>query len=329
MPRWLGITLAVVACLVVAALVVPLLWPVPPLEGVADPVRLAMPDSRFADIDGLSMHYLDSGPETAESGIIMLHGFGASTFSWREVTGDLSDRTRTVAFDRPPFGLTERPLPPFTGSNPYTPEANSEQLLGLMDYLGMERAVLIAHSAGAVPAIKAAVEHPERVDALVLVAPAVYEARQAPGAVSALLRSPQMRRVGPLAVRRIAGPGSDDFVRSAYGESFEVTAGVLAGYRLPLEARDWDRGLWELIAAPRAFSAADALDDVQVPTLVVAGHDDTFVPFENSRRVAESIIGARFVAYDETGHLPHEERPEQFVTDVVRFLDTLPGAGGG
>lgn len=328
MNRGLRIALVAVGSLAALVLVVPLLWPVTPLKGTVPPSELASEASRFAEIEGVTYHYLDSGPPDADCAIVLLHGFGASSFSWREVYPGLSDRCRTVVIDRPPFGLTERPLPPYSDGNPYSPQTSAEHVVKLMDRLGIDTAVLVGHSAGAPVAVKAATTFPQRVEALVLEAPAVYETRGTPGFVSALLRSPQMRRIGPLLVRRIAGPNADDFIRSAYHPSFEVTPGVIAGYRLPLKASDWDKGLWELVAAPREESSADLLGELNLPTLVMAGRQDTFVPFGNSRRVAEEVQGAGFLAYDDTGHLPHEERPEQFVTDVLRFLDTLPSEGG-
>ncbi len=326
--RWLrriGVALAALVALVV---VVPLVWPIPKLEGVVEPERLAGAGSGFVTVDGVRVHYETAGSEMAPVTVILLHGFGASTFSWRDQLPLLGDRARVIAFDRPAFGLTERPLPgQWSGQSPYSPQANVTQLIGLMDELGVEKAVIVAHSAGAVVAVNAAAEYPDRIQALVLEAPAIYEARATPGLAGALLRTPQARRIGPLLVRRIASGGSDDFIRSAYYDEAFATAEVLAGYRLPLKAKDWDKGLWELIAAPRTSSAEDALKRVKAPTMVIAGREDTFVPFENSERVASAIASATIVGFDRTGHLPHEELPEQFANEVYRFLDALPDTG--
>lgn len=344
MPRWLRRTLIALAVIACALLIVPLIWPVPPLEDTRDPQELAFPDSAFVEVDGVTLHYREAGSRLAPTTIVLLHGFGASTFSWRDQLPLLADRARVIAFDRPAFGLTERPLPgdwARGAPSPYSLEANADQVVGLMDALGIEKAVLIGHSAGGAVAVMTAAAHPERVDGLVLEAPAVFEARRTPGLLSALLQTPQARRIGPLFVRRIAGPGSDSLVKGAYYRSEQVTAGVLAGYRAPLKARDWDRGLWELIAAPRQTAPADSLDAVSAPTIVVAGDRDTFVTPANSRRVYEELLAnwrrrtreetdvaePRFVLMRDVGHLPHEEQPERFVTEVFRFLDTLPSAG--
>lgn len=326
-PRRVALACAVVLA---ALLIVPLLWPVPPLDSTRPPSSLADDESRFIDADGVRTHFKTAGSEQAPVAMILIHGFGASVFSWRDQLPLLGDRGLTVAYDRPPFGLTERPLPGhWSGASPYGPERNVDQLFALMDGLGIERAVLVAHSAGAVVAVNAAIARPDRVQALVLEAPALVEARRTPAIGSALLRTPQMRRIGPLLVRRIANDGADEFIRSAYYDPSIVTSDVLAGYRGPLMADHWDKGLYELIAAPRTSSPLDDLASINTPTLVIAGREDTFVPWENSRRIADSIPGAQLKSFDKTGHLPHEEAPEQFANEVYRFLDSLPDAGCG
>ena len=325
-PGWRAVvawsTLTVLALLIV----VPLVWPVPPLEDTVPPYLLANADSRFVEVGDLTIHYKEAGSVDATQTLILMHGFGASTYSWRDQLTLLSEQYRVIAFDRPAFGLTERPLPNefAPGQNPYSAQANTDQVIGLMDALRVQSATLVAHSAGGAVAVLVADQHPDRVKALVLEAPAVAQARTVPTPVSAILRSPQMRRVGPLLVRRIAGGSANDFIRGAYYDPSVVTDEVLGGYRLPLSAENWDRGLWELIAAPRTISAADALERITTPTLVIAGRQDTFVPFRDSVAVADAISGAELIQFEQTGHLPHEERPAEFASAVVAFVRTLP-----
>ena len=91
----LGVT-AVVA--VLALLIVPLLYPIPPLEGTVPERDLADPESRFAEVNGLSVHYKEMGQ--GEPVFILLHGFGASEFSWREVVEPLSREGRVIEIGR-------------------------------------------------------------------------------------------------------------------------------------------------------------------------------------------------------------------------------------
>ena len=140
----LGIIVLAVA---VILLIAPLLYPVEPLTGTVPERELADPDSRFVEVNGLTVHYKERGQ--GEPVFILLHGFGASEYSWREVMEPLSRSGRVIAYDRPAFGLTERPMEgDWTRTNPYSVQGNVELLDGLMDELGVDKAILVGNSAG-------------------------------------------------------------------------------------------------------------------------------------------------------------------------------------
>ena len=318
----------VTAGVLVALVVVPLLWPVPELEDTVEPAELAGPDSRFVEIEGIDYHYVRSGEATCA--VVFIHGAGAWTFSWEPVLDDIALRCTTVAFDRPGFGLTERPLRgDWDGPNPYTPATQADHTIALLDALGIEKAVLVGHSAGGGIATLAAARHPERIIGVVLEAPAIYVEGGPPGWVAALMRHvPSAERMGRLAMRTyLTEERGERLVRGAWADPDSVPAEVIDGYRVPLRANDWDRALWELVVAPRGESPADVLPLlVDIPTLVVAGDADTYVSYEQSARVAEAL-GAPLETFEDTGHIPHEERPERFASVLYRFLDDLEEAG--
>ncbi|MBN1955932.1 MAG: alpha/beta hydrolase [Anaerolineae bacterium] len=316
--RTAGIVLAV---LLLVLLVGPFLVPVPPLENTAPPEQLADPDSQFVDVNGLQVHYKLVGE--GEPALILLHGFAASLFSWREVMAPLAEHGTVVAFDRPAFGLTERPLPgEWAGENPYSPEAQVALTVELMDALGIERAVLVGNSAGGTVAMNTALQYPQRVAALVLVDAAVYHGGGSPALVRPLLRTPQMRHLGPLIARQIQEWGVD-FGRSAWHDPSLITDEIWAGYTRPLQAENWDRALWELMAASRSSDLADRLDEVSMPALVITGDDDRIVPTAQSIRLAGELPDAELVVVPNAGHVPHEERPDLFVAAVIDFLDRI------
>jgi pimeloyl-ACP methyl ester carboxylesterase len=200
----------------VLLLVVPFLVPVPALTDTLPPEALADPDSRFVEVDGVRIHYKQMGEGAPVS--ILLHGFGASTFSWREVMAPLAETGTVIAFDRPAFGLTQRPMrntPDWPGYNPYSYDAQPRLTVGLMDALGVESATLVGNSAGGTVSALTALAYPERVDALILVDAAVYVGGGTPALVRPLLQFPQMDRLGPLIARGILDWGID-FGRSAW-----------------------------------------------------------------------------------------------------------------
>ena len=104
MKRWPKVLISVLLVLILLLGVGPFLIPVPPLEGTVPASQLADPDSKFVEVNGLSVHYKEMG--AGETTFILLHGFGASLFSWRDVMEPLSAYGRVIAYDRPAFGLT-------------------------------------------------------------------------------------------------------------------------------------------------------------------------------------------------------------------------------
>ena len=121
MKKGWKITLIIITSLIVLLLAGPFLVPVPPLKDTQPVSELADPDSQFIEINNLQVHYKKAG--NGEPVFILLHGFGASTFSWREVIDPLSAIGTVIAYDRPAFGLTERPME-WEGDNPYTQQSN-------------------------------------------------------------------------------------------------------------------------------------------------------------------------------------------------------------
>ena len=322
MRRLLRAILILVLVLLLLVLVVPFLIPVPPLEGTRPVEQLADPDSRFADLNRVKVHYKVAGE--GRPALVLLHGFAASVFSWREVMGPLAESHTVTAFDRPGFGLTERPLPgEWQGKSPYSPKAQVDLTVALMDKLGIDRAVLIGNSAGGTVAMLTALTYPQRVQALILVDPAVYRGgMQFPGVVRWLLSSPQARRLGPLFVRSIRNWGLE-FARSAWHDPSKITDAIWAGYTKPLQAEDWDKGLYESTLASRSLGLDKRLDEIQMPVLVITGDDDRIVPTEQSIRLAGELPNADLVVVPNCGHVPHEECPEPFLAAVNGFLAAL------
>lgn len=316
--RFIAITLAV---LMIILLVAPLLVPVAPLEGTLPETALADSDSRFVLINGINVHYKQLGG--GEPVMILLHGFGASVFSWREVMAPLANSGTVIAFDRPAFGLTQRPMPgEWQGQNPYSPEAQVALVIGLMDVLEIDQAILIGNSAGGTVALSTALAHPQRVTGLVLVDAAVYSGGGAPAWILPLFRLPQYERIGQLISRSLLQNG-DRLIETAWHDPARISADVLDGYRKPLKANNWDRSLWELTKASGESNLADRLAELTLPVLVVSGDDDRIVPTDQSVRLAEEISGARLVVFTACGHVPQEECPDQFLQAVKPFIESL------
>ncbi len=309
---------------ILAFIVVPYLIPFES-SGTLTAAEAAGPEADFVTLAGLEVHietvdYRGEGDGEPPL-IVLLHGFGASTFSWREVLEPLAQAGDVIAYDRPGFGFTERPSS-WEGVNPYGTPGNLD-LLGavLTEFAPSDREViLIGHSAGGTIAAEFARTNPGSVDSLVLVSPAVYSTGGVPGWLAPVLSFGPIDRLGPILVGGIASSG-EELLRQSFFDQSLLTPEVYDGYRRPLTVGGWEEGLWRFVAAPRDNDLAGNLGAIEQPTLVVTGIADTVVPTADTERLAGALPYAELVLIPRAGHLAHEETPSAFIDAVVGWLN--------
>lgn len=315
---------AVLSLMLMAALVLvgPLAVPVGPQAEALPSSALADPDSRFVTLNAVRVHYKEQGAGRVT--LIFIHGLGASTFTWAQVLPALAPTARVLAFDRPGFGLTSRPLPgEWIGLNPYSPEGQVELTLDLMDELGVEQAVLVGNSAGGTLAAQVALAAPQRVQALVLVSAAIYQGGGTPEMLAPVLSSPQAQHLGPLVGRAFIS-NLPQFLTSFWADPSRLTPEIVAGYQKPFRAERAEAGFWQVVAASRATNLAPRLAGLTMPTLVVTGAQDTTVPVAQSEQLARDLPNAQLVMLPNCGHLPQEECPAALAEALVAFVRAVP-----
>ena len=275
--------------------------------------------SEFVELAGHDVHLVTAGDPDSEKLIVLLHGFGASAFSYREVLKPISQAGYVVAYDRAAFGFTERPTT--WDLNPYGIEGQLQVLDELIKLYGKDKQVyVLGHSAGGAIAGKYALENQEKLAGVILYAPAVLTTGGGPSWLNWIYSIPQLDHLGPLLVSSIATNGLDLLYRSYYDPS-SVTDETLAGYTQPLKVKGWERAFWEFNKAPRRTDVGDRLEEILIPTLVITGDTDLVVETSDSITVAERIPGSQLVVIPQTGHLPNEEAPEEFALSVVSFIN--------
>jgi pimeloyl-ACP methyl ester carboxylesterase len=312
---------------VLAALIVPMVVPISS-SGTKSYQEVAPQGSTFIQIDSLRVHYefiRHQGDQTNPPLFVLLHGFGASTYSWREVIEPFSQLGDVVAYDRPAFGFTERPTT-WEGLSPYSSDAQITLLTSVIETFSVDNqpVVLVGHSAGGTLAAEYGLRNPTVVSGLLLVAPAVLTTGGGPGWLSWLFVIPQVDRLGPLLVAEIATSG-DELLERSWSDVSLLTPEIRENYRRPLEIENWERAFWEFQKAPRNFLVTDNLGDLSVPVVIITGDDDRVVATEDSVELALLIPGSALEIIPHSGHLPHEETPLQFMDRVKRVLpDLLP-----
>lgn len=321
MKPWKKIVLFIFIFLCFGVLVGPFLIPVPKLDGSVSVEEMADPNSKFMEVNDITVHYKEAGEGGKK--FILLHGFGASVYSWREVMDDFSQLGYVLAYDRPAFGLTERPMPETWKENPYGMKANVELLRGLMDAKGIEKAILVGNSAGGGVAVAFALEYPERVESLILVDPGVGGGRgpQFPAWALPLMWTPQMRHIGPLMMRDYQETLPNTIQREWYDQT-KLTDAIRQEYLKLLKIENWDRAFYELTFAPAYPELRPLLPQLTVPVLIVAGQEDRLIRAFYFEAITTEIPGAQLTLIPQCGHVPHEECPIQFMEEVIKYLET-------
>ena len=277
-------------------------------------------ESEFVELADHEVHLVIAGSEQSDRLIVLLHGFGASSLTWKEVLEPLSSIGFVVAYDRAAFGFTERPTT-FGEVNPYSSPGQLQVIDELVSKYGQgKEVVILGHSAGGALALGYALDHPEKVQKLILEAPAVHGTGGAPSWLNWVFDIPQLDHLGPLAVSSIASSGLQILDQSYYNKDL-ITDPVVANYTAPLDVIGWERAFWEFNKAPRALDLVERLDQLSVDTLIITGDTDEIVATADSVRLNGELPGSALEIIAESGHLPNEEKPLEFAEAVIRFLD--------
>jgi pimeloyl-ACP methyl ester carboxylesterase len=333
---WLRRLVRIVFFLVLIVVLPPFIIPLPPVGVEAK--TLADPDGFFIDVDGLSTYVLARGPEDGTP-VMLLHGWGASTFTWREQIDVLAETGyRAIAFDRPPYGLSAK-----TGDNtPYSPSALADFTAKVMDALGVEKAILVGQSQGGGVVGYFAVRYPARVEQIVFVSAALRPTDDPPPAntggtggrvggalglppfVSSLLNVYPAQWWARLGIRAFVRPDfASRILQSAYFNPDFMTPEIAAGYSQQLQVVGWDEALIGQLRGA-AFQpdpiTAEQIASISVPVLIAWGEDDTWVPLSVGERLKALLPEAAFKTYPNVGHLPQEEAADAFNADLLTFL---------
>ena len=319
MKRWKKFLLLSLIFAFVTTALGPFVVPVPTLDGLVSEQEFVDPDSQFIEINGVNIHYKEAG--AGERTFILLHPFGGSTYSWREVMDEFAKYGRVIAYDRPAFGLTERPLPGEWEENPYGMKANVEILRELLDSMGVEKAVLVGNSAGGGVAVAFALEYPERIDELILVDPGVGGGRgpQFPDWALPVMWTPQMRHLGPLMMRDYQESLPRTLERGWFDQT-KLTNEIRERHLQILKIKNWDKAFYELTFAPAYPELRPLLPNLTVPVLVVAGQEDRLIRSWYFEAVATEIPEATLNLIPQCGHMPQEECPTEFMEVVLKYL---------
>lgn len=270
--------------------------------------------SRFLEVDGGRMHYVDEGSGPV---VVLVHGTPTWSFLWRRLVRDLARDHRVIAMDHVGFGLSDKPA-----GWTYTPAAHAANVGRLLDALDLDDVTLVVHDFGGPIGLGAALDRPERVSRLVLMNTWMWALDERAEKLSKIVAGPlgrylyfqrnaSAKRLIPWAMARKDALTAE--VHRHYTHPFPTPELREAPWRLGVElggSGAWYGSLWERRAAL-----------AELPALLLWGmKDPTFAP-DDLRRWQEALPNARTVELPDVGHFPQEEAPERVVAEVRGFLE--------
>lgn len=269
--------------------------------------------SRFAEIDGVRVHYQEAGVK-GNPVLVLIHGFASSTLVWSKVFLSLAEAGfHVIAPDLLGYGYSGKPR-----NGDYTIAGQASYLIKLLDHLRIRRATLVGSSYGGAVAATCALDHPQKVEKLVLVG-TVNNNRPLEFKLMRLFGSPLFGDVvSPLLI------GSRRLLRQRMKRVYDRHAWVLDERRVdarhfPLRASGTQRAIIRTVRGWNAERISRDAHLIRQPVLLLWGENDIEVPLSDGERLHESIPGSRFIVFLNCGHLPHEEYPEAFTKLVAEF----------
>ncbi|WP_266205351.1 alpha/beta fold hydrolase [Pontibacter kalidii] len=289
-------------------------------DPVFDGLKYNFPVQQATLPSGQTIAYVDQGkgPQT----VILIHGLGSYLPAWNKNIPELSQHYRTIALDLPGYGKSSK------DNAQVGMKAYADAVLALMDKLKIEQVVLVGHSMGGQVAITAALQAPERVQKLILAAPAGLETftEQQKQLFKATVTPESIAKTTP---EQIAANVKVNFHQMPADAQFMIEERV--EMTKAAQFPDYSKAVAQGVAAMVDEPVYDKLPQLQMPTLILFGENDNLIPNRylnpslTTQAVAEigkeRIPNSQVVMLPQAGHMLQFEQPEAFNEAVREFLD--------
>ncbi|MBW1846267.1 MAG: alpha/beta hydrolase [Deltaproteobacteria bacterium] len=264
----------------------------------------------YINSNNINMFYDKSGQGKT---IVFLHGYTGSGKDWTRQISTLSGRHTTIAVDHRGHGRSEAP----SLESDYSIDISANDIYNILNILEISKCCLVGHSMGGFMSLQFALEHPERVSALILVdtssgnwdVPPGYDTIR--GKLDELARNESLEAAFEYDVEN--NPVKKDKFRK-HPELREIA-------RQKVKNTSVDGYIYFSRAFKKWTPVTERLNEINVPTLIILGEED--IGFVNASQILKnSIKNAELKIIPNAGHNPHEESPEIFNKHMLDFLKT-------
>ncbi len=263
--------------------------------------------AEWLEVDGVRLRTVRAG--SAGPTLLLLHGYGESLTTWRSVVDRLAEDYRVVAADLPGFGGSDKP------DQPYSLPAMTERLSRFMDRWIDGPVIPVGHSMGGAIAAALALQRPDRVPALVLIAPAGY--RIGLWGIADQMSPGRARGIGRYLALR-------SFITPIHDPGWLAEPDSAARYDL-IEDRAYSRAATRVLEEFDFVALRDRFTEIRQPTLLIWGGLDPVVPATVGDTLSRLIPCVRYLPLPRAFHRPQAETPDTVVAAIRGFLDSAGG----
>jgi pimeloyl-ACP methyl ester carboxylesterase len=279
---------------------------------------------RMVEVAGASLNVLDIGPRDAPGPpILMIHGASSNLEAMRQPLGEmLASNHRAILIDRPGHGWSTR-----ARSEDSTPAIQGRMIDEALEKLGIDRAILVVHSWSGALGARMALDYPQRVAGLVMLAPVAYPWPGGVGWYNRLVTTPV---IGPLLAYTVtlplgyflAEPGARNvFLPQLMPEDFIRDSAT----PLLLRPREFLANARDLVTLKAAVvEQSPRYGDIKAPATVISGElDKTVSTDRHSRPFAKAVPRAKLIVLPDVGHMIQNAVPEIVISEIEAMIGEL------
>lgn len=298
--------------------------------GVSVFERRYPPSGRMVDVAGGRLHVVELGPRDAPGlPVVLIHGATSSLETMRQPLGDmLAKNHRVVLLDRLGFGWSRR-----DELSNSSPAIQARMIDEALSKLGVDRAIVVVHSLAGALGARMALDYPQRVAGLVMLAGVTYPWPGGVGTYNEVVTTPV---IGQLLAYTITLP-LGYFLTDIGGRAVFAPQAMPDGYieatatPLVLRPKNFLANAWDLVTLKAAVEAqAPRYAEIRMPTVVIAGDADGIVSADlHSRHFARVVPGAKLIVLPGVGHMVQNAAPDLIIQEIDRLnaaADTKPKA---
>jgi pimeloyl-ACP methyl ester carboxylesterase len=264
----------------------------------------------FLQVGDLTIHYEIEGEGCP---LIILHGMGNNSQSWKKQLRGLSEQFTVIAWDAPGYGKSSDPKEELREFKQF-----ADVLKGFIEKLNYESVTLLGHSMGSAIALDFCYRFPHMVDALI-----ISDATRGSAALSKEENERKLKNrlnnIETLEPKELAELRVKELLSPKPNPEIKKEAERIYSQIRPMGFRSVAYSLFSL-------NQMDILSSIHVPTLVICGELDKVTPVSESQIFHDSIQDSKFVTIPGTGHLCYQEEPERFNSIILDFLFSITKA---